>query len=73
MDKYMLFDGQQEKVDGKSLKEAQHKQVQEKRVAAQDETKQRAYKDKNKARFGNHNRKRGHDKKMQKAGVMGNS
>ncbi|KAI7886336.1 hypothetical protein K492DRAFT_233608 [Lichtheimia hyalospora FSU 10163] len=73
LDKYMLFDGQQEKVDGKSLKETQQKQVQEKRAAAQDETKQRAYKDKNKARFGNHNRKRGHDKKMQKAGVMGNN
>ncbi|KAI9497257.1 hypothetical protein BDB00DRAFT_21658 [Zychaea mexicana] len=43
------------------------------RSGPEQDQRQRAYKDKNKARFGNHNRKKGHDKKMAKAGVAGPS
>ncbi|KAI9315556.1 hypothetical protein BX666DRAFT_2028453 [Dichotomocladium elegans] len=68
LDKYMLLEIRQEDIDVKALKEEQQKKRQEQQAADQDDSKQRAYKAKNKARFGNHNRKRGHDKKMQKAG-----
>ena len=34
------------------------------------DTKTAAYKDKNKARFGNHNRKKGADSKLRKAGAV---
>ncbi|KAG8678820.1 hypothetical protein FRC09_019513, partial [Ceratobasidium sp. 395] len=39
--------------------------------SAGDSTRDRAYKDKNKARQGNHDRKRGHDKKMARGGFTG--
>ena len=78
LDRYMLFDGNQTTLDN-STKTAQvnsskqRSQKQPQRSGPENEQRQRSYKDKNKARFGNHNRKKGHDKKMVKAGVAGPS
>ncbi|KAI8636129.1 hypothetical protein BD408DRAFT_487096 [Parasitella parasitica] len=64
LDRYMLFDGNQDPVsqDQKQALKKQNKQ------SPLSEAKDRAYKDKNKARFGNHNRKTQRDKKVAKAG-----
>ncbi|ORZ09578.1 hypothetical protein BCR42DRAFT_494982 [Absidia repens] len=72
LDKYMLFDGSQDQVSTDvKVKQQQQKEASSK-PAPPSETKQRSYKDKNKARFGNHNRKRNHDKKLNKlAGPAG--
>ncbi|CAO3595449.1 unnamed protein product [Absidia cylindrospora] len=72
LDKYMLFDGSQDQVNTDvKVKQQQQKEASTK-PAPPSETKQRSYKDKNKARFGNHNRKRNHDKKLNKlAGPAG--
>ncbi|KAI8082593.1 uncharacterized protein B0P05DRAFT_570822 [Gilbertella persicaria] len=61
LDKYMLFDGKQEQVSENAS------QTQQKKPPV-SEARDRAYKDKNKARYGNHNRKAGRDKKIAKAG-----
>ncbi|KAI7847088.1 hypothetical protein BDC45DRAFT_576232 [Circinella umbellata] len=78
LDRYMLFDGNQTTVDNstkttQASNSKQRSQKQPQRSGPENEQRQRSYKDKNKARFGNHNRKKGHDKKMVKAGVAGPS
>ncbi|KAG0181394.1 hypothetical protein DFQ29_008451 [Apophysomyces sp. BC1021] len=70
LDKYMLFDGSQEQVS-QDISESQRQPRKENKRPPQSEAKERSYKDKNKARFGNHNRKKMHDKKLTKAGVAG--
>lgn len=74
----MLFDGQQQEVDPQVVKDQQQQSKQRRKGnmqpqsnSAESSARQRAYKDQNKARIANHNRKRGHDKKMSKAGVGG--
>ncbi|KAI8065828.1 hypothetical protein BC940DRAFT_334349 [Gongronella butleri] len=70
LDNYRLFDGQQEEL----TQDTRNKQQQQSTATAKDnrpppsEAKQRAYKDKNKARFANHQRKKMHDKKQAKMG-----
>ncbi|CEP12670.1 hypothetical protein [Parasitella parasitica] len=64
LDKYMLFDGNQNLV---SQEDKQPLEKDNKRPPML-EAKGRAYKDRNKARYGNHNRKTQRDKKIAKAG-----
>lgn len=68
----MLFDGKQTEVS----KEASEAQKQEEKKPNKkppvSEARDRAYKDKNKARFANHNRKSGRDKKIAKASPITN-
>lgn len=72
----MHFDGSQPALDNSSADSSSNKQTDKKKGSnrkappkPRSEEKDRAYKDKNKARFANHNRKKGHDKKMVKAGA----
>jgi hypothetical protein len=68
LDKYMLFDGNQKEVtEEQSQAQKQALKKENKRLPV-SEAKDHAYKDKNKARFGNHNRKIQRDKKAAKAG-----
>jgi hypothetical protein len=64
LDKYLLFDGNQVKVTDEQKQEAKKKK-EDKRPPV-SEARDKAYKDKNKARFGNHNRKANRDKKIAK-------
>ncbi|KAI8082692.1 uncharacterized protein BX664DRAFT_360997 [Halteromyces radiatus] len=70
LDKYMLFDGNQDQVDAtvKASQQQKQKESPSRKPPPISESRQRAYKDKNKARFGNHNRKKNHDKKLAKLG-----
>ncbi|KAF7732111.1 hypothetical protein EC973_006366 [Apophysomyces ossiformis] len=70
LDKYMLFDVSQEQVSQATSEAQRQSRTETKRPPAspQSETRERAYREKNKARFGNHNRKKMHDKKLSKAG-----
>jgi hypothetical protein len=62
----MLFDGNQAQVS-EDVSQAQKQALKkENKKPPVSESKDRAYKDKNKARFGNHNRKAGRDKKIAK-------
>lgn len=64
----MLFDGNQKEVT-KEQSQAQKQALKKENIRPPvSESKDRAYKDKNKARFGNHNRKAQRDKKLAKAG-----
>ncbi|KAL7319497.1 hypothetical protein PS15m_002626 [Mucor circinelloides] len=68
LDRYMLFDGNQAQVS-EDVSQAQKQALKkENKRPPRSESKERAYKDKNKARFGNHNRKAQRDKKVAKAG-----
>ncbi|GAN03801.1 cue domain-containing protein [Mucor ambiguus] len=68
LDRYMLFDGNQAQVS-EDVSQAQKQSLKkENKRPPRSESKERAYKDKNKARFGNHNRKAQRDKKVAKAG-----
>ncbi|KAI8393846.1 uncharacterized protein BYT42DRAFT_552437 [Radiomyces spectabilis] len=75
LDKYMLFDGQQTEV---SAEVSSHQQQQSQSSKKQHSrpprsaSKEKAFREKNKARFGNHNRKKMHDKKLNKAGMGAN-
>ncbi|CAO3616281.1 unnamed protein product [Cunninghamella blakesleeana] len=64
LDKYMLFDGSQEEVKDDVKSKQQLKQKNPKPKPPRTEEQQRSYKDKNKAKIGNHNRKKNHDKKL---------
>ncbi|KAI8333467.1 hypothetical protein BC941DRAFT_434801 [Chlamydoabsidia padenii] len=65
LDKHMLFDGTQNEIDDKvKAKQQQQQKESSTKPPPPSEAKQKAYKDKNKARIGNHNRKRNHDKKL---------
>jgi hypothetical protein len=62
----MLFDGNQAQVS-EDVNQAQKQALKkENKKPPVSEQKDRAYKDKNKARFGNHNRKAQRDKKIAK-------
>lgn len=64
----MLFDGNQSQVS-EDVSQAQKQALKkENKRPPVSEAKDRSYKDKNKARFGNHNRKAQRDKKVAKAG-----
>ncbi|KAL9536872.1 hypothetical protein MBANPS3_012297 [Mucor bainieri] len=68
LDRYMLFDGNQAQVS-EDVSQAQKQSLKkENKRPPRSDSKERAYKDKNKARFGNHNRKAQRDKKVAKAG-----
>lgn len=58
----MLFDGKQDEIS-KKPQASQQSQPSKKPI-----TKDHSYKEKNKARFGNHNRKTMRDRKINKAG-----
>lgn len=62
----MLFDWKQDPLPESKPREQSQK-------TAEPNTRQRAYRERHKARFANHNRKRGHDKKMIKANVGDNN
>ncbi|CAO3634313.1 unnamed protein product [Mucor hiemalis] len=66
LDKYMLFDGNQKQVTQDESQAQKDSLKKENKRPPISETKDRAYKDKNKARFGNHNRKANRDKKIAK-------
>ncbi|KAG2214411.1 hypothetical protein INT47_000967 [Mucor saturninus] len=68
LDKYMLFDGNQTKVTDEVTQAQKQALKKENKKPPISEAKDRSYKDKNKARFGNHNRKANRDKKVAKAG-----
>ncbi|KAJ2958014.1 hypothetical protein NQZ79_g6348 [Umbelopsis isabellina] len=65
LDKYALYDGPQTELTNSTSESAPQKQGKERppRTAAQE----RNYKDKNKSKFANHNRKKMHDKKLGKS------
>ncbi|KAG2178817.1 hypothetical protein INT43_001663, partial [Umbelopsis isabellina] len=65
LDKYALYDGQQTELTNSTTEPAPQKPGKERppRTAAQE----RNYKDKNKSKFANHNRKKMHDKKLGKS------
>jgi hypothetical protein len=64
----MLFTGKQVEItDEQKTKLQQEKADKNKNKKPVSEAKDRAYKDKNKARFGNHNRKSMRDKKVAKS------
>ncbi|KAL0075751.1 hypothetical protein F4703DRAFT_1887348 [Phycomyces blakesleeanus] len=73
LDKYALFDGSQAQVSSQVSEAQKKEQLKNKKDnrPPPTEAKDRSYKDKNKARFGNHNRKKMHDKKLVKAGGAG--
>ncbi|CAO3619138.1 unnamed protein product [Cunninghamella echinulata] len=64
LDKYMLFDGSQEEIGNEVKNKQQSTQKNPKPKPPRSEAQQKAYKDKNKAKIGNHNRKKMHDKKL---------
>ncbi|KAI9307313.1 hypothetical protein BJ944DRAFT_237971 [Cunninghamella echinulata] len=64
LDKYMLFDGSQEEISNDVKDKQQSTQKNPKPKPPRSEAQQKAYKDKNKAKIGNHNRKKMHDKKL---------
>lgn len=69
MDKYLLFDGNDSQIAENKNHEQKPVVKEEKKQAtpsASSEAKDKAYKNKNKARFGNHNRKANRDKKIAK-------
>ncbi|KAI7868980.1 hypothetical protein BDF14DRAFT_1880421 [Spinellus fusiger] len=66
LDKYALFDGKQAEVSSQ-ISETQ-KQTRKDNRPPPTEEKDRSYKNQNKSRFGNHNRKKMYDKKISKAG-----
>lgn len=66
LDKYMLFDGNQKEVSQDQSQAQKDALKKENKRPPVSEARDRAYKDKNKARFGNHNRKANRDKKVAK-------
>ncbi|ORY99238.1 hypothetical protein BCR43DRAFT_523222 [Syncephalastrum racemosum] len=76
IEKLMHFDGSQPALDNRSIDSSSNKETDKRKGSnrrappkPRSDEKDRAFKDKNKARFANHNRKKGHDKKMTKAGA----
>ncbi|KAI7899644.1 uncharacterized protein BX663DRAFT_489085 [Cokeromyces recurvatus] len=66
LDKYMLFDGNQNQVTEETSQAQKDSQGKENKRPPVSETQERTYKNKNKARFANHNRKAMRDKKVSK-------
>jgi hypothetical protein len=62
----MLFDGNQKEITEEQSEAQKQALKKENKRPPISEAKDRAYKDKNKARFGNHNRKTQRDKKLAK-------
>ncbi|KAI8968985.1 hypothetical protein BDF20DRAFT_916404 [Mycotypha africana] len=72
LDKYMLFDGQQEQVSEKTTEKQRQAGKEDAKRNVVSETKDHAFKQKNKARFANHNRKAQRDRKIAKAAPSSN-
>ncbi|KAL1929340.1 hypothetical protein VTP01DRAFT_1478 [Rhizomucor pusillus] len=68
LEDFTLFDGKQQALfpERRAREQGQQK-------SGEPNTRQRAFRERHKARFANHNRKRGHDKKMNKANVGNNA
>lgn len=64
----MLFDGKQDEISKKPQASQASQASQQSQPSKKPTTKDHSYKEKNKARFGNHNRKTMRDRKINKAG-----